>query len=158
MPRKHRSQPTGSRYGACSAKLSIFPVELGQARLSLLDREQGGVEGPLQFRQRELLRSEPGPVGLPPVGAGAIDPAMPEEELDEPMAPADDILSNVITAAQEVPDRFLGLVGHMDRGELPGAVEPDQLRRVAAIRLDPLPGPARGERRGDHVAVNAREP
>ena len=154
MPRKQRSQPTGSRYGARSARALDLPVELGEAHLGLLDGEQSGVQGALQFRHLEPLGPEPRPVGLPPVGAGAIDAAMPEEELDEPMAPANDVLANIVAAAQQVAHRFLRLVGHVDRGQLARAVEADELGRVAAIRLDPLPRAARGESRGDHVAVD----
>jgi hypothetical protein len=140
--------------GALGEGLDL-PVELGQAHLGLLDGEQRGVEGALQLGQVEPLRPEPRPVGLPPMGAGAIDPTMPEEELDEPMAPAHDILADVVPAAQEVPDRFLGLVRHMDRGELAGAIEPDQLGCVAAIRLDPLPRASRRQGWGDHIARHA---
>ena len=132
------AQPAhGLAVGEALGQALDFPVQLGQARLGLLDREQGGVQGALQFRHREPLGPEPRPVGLPPVGAGAIDAAMPEQELDEPMAPANDVLANIVAAAQQVAHRFLRLVRHVDRGQLARSVEADELGRVAAIRLDP---------------------
>ena len=77
-----------------------------------------------------------------------------EQELDEPMTPANDVLANIVAAAQQVAHRFLRLVRYVDRGQLARAVEADELGRVAAIRLDPLPRAARGESRGHHVAVD----
>ncbi len=93
------------------------------------------------------------PLGPVPAVAGA--PAVAGEELQEPVPPAEEILLQVFSAAEEIPDGLLGLVGHPDGGELPGPEEADELGGVPAVGLDPLPGLAGGERRGHDLAGDA---
>jgi hypothetical protein len=78
------------------------------------------------------------------------------EELQQPMAPPQDVAAHVLPTPREVADRFLGLVGDMDRRQLASAKQPNQLDRVAPIGLNPLAGPARGQCRGDHLTVAPR--
>ena len=54
-----------------------------------------------------------------------------------------------------MPYRLVGGVRHPHRGELAGAVQPGQHRRVAAVGLDPVARPPRDQRRRDHHAVMA---
>ena len=54
----------------------------------------------------------------------------------------------------QIADRFVARVGHVHRRELAGPVAARQLDRIAPVRLDPLPGLARDERRGHHLAVD----
>jgi hypothetical protein len=106
--------------------------------------EQGGVERSLERRQVEPLGADPGPVALTPVLAGDVETPVPVQELQQPMAPAQDIATHVLPTPRQIANRFLDLVGDMDRRQLTGAKEPDQLDGVAAVGLDPLTRPARG--------------
>ena len=62
---------------------------------------------------------------------------MAVEELEEPMAPSQHIPPDRLATAEEIADRFLRLVGHVDGGQLAGAKEPDELDGIAAISLNP---------------------
>ena len=98
-----------------------------------------------------MLAPDPPPVALTPVLAGDVDSAVAVEELQEPVAPAEDVAAHGLAAAQQIPPRLFGLVWDMDRRQLARAEEPDQFGGVAAIGLDPLAGAPRGQRRGDHL-------
>jgi len=60
------------------------------------------------------------------------------------------------------PDQIahrLGIgVGHPDRGQDAGPVQPGQAQGVAAVGFDPIAGLARDQRRGHHHAVMAQRP
>ena len=99
--------------------------------------------GPVERREGEPLRPEPGPVALRPVAPVPVHPPVAGEELQEAVAPPPEVLLGVFPAADEIADRFAGLIGHVDRGQLPGPEEADQLRRIPAVGLDAVPGPAR---------------
>ena len=103
----------------------------------------------------EPLGADPGPVALGPVLARDVEPPVPIEKLQQPMAPPQDVAAHVLPAPRQIANRFLGLVGHMDRGQLAGAKEPDQLGGIATVGLDPLPWPPRRQRRGDHLTGRA---
>jgi hypothetical protein len=110
---------------------------------------------PGEDRVGEALVPQPGPVALRPVPALAVDPAGPGQEFQEPVPPAEEILLEVLPAAEQVPHRLLRFIGHPDRGQLPRPEEADQLRRIPAVGLDPLPRLAGGERRGHDLAGDA---
>ena len=131
-------------------------VELGLPRQRLLEGEQGGLEGPLQRRQLEALLPDPSPVGPAPVPAGEIGAAVAGQELKHPMAPAEDIAPEVVAAADEIAQGFFAFVQDMDGGEFAGAKQAHQLGGIASVGLDPLPGPARSQRRRDHGAGDAQ--
>ncbi len=95
-------------------------------------------------------------MALGPVPALAVDPAVAGQELHEPVAPAEEILLHVFPAAEEIPHRLRGLVGHVDRGQLPRPEEADQLRRIPAVRLDPVPRLAGRQGGSDDLAGDAQ--
>ena len=71
--------------------------------------------------------------------------------LQQQMPPAHHIAPHGL-ATHQVPGRFLRLVGHVDRRQLPGPQQADQFPGIAASGLDALPGAARRQGRRDHLA------
>ena len=57
--------------------------------------------------------------------------------------------------ADQVAHRLVRLVGHPHRGQLAGPQQAGELLRVAPVRLDPVAGLARDQRRRDHGAAVA---
>ncbi len=74
------------------------------------------------------------------------------------MAPAEDVPPDVIPAPEQVAHRFLRFVRHVDRGQFARAEQPDQLGGVPPVRLDPLSGPPRSQRRRDYLAGDVERP
>src|SRR5437899_7817751 len=60
------------------------------------------------------------------------------------MPPAKNIAAEVVAASNEIAHRLLTLVEDVDGGELAGAEQAHELRRVSAVGLDPLPGTSGG--------------
>ena len=75
-----------------------------------------------------------------PVLAGEIAAAVAVQKLDDAMPPAQDVATNGLATAQQIPDAFLGFVGHMDGGQLAGAEQPDELRGIPPSVLMRWPG------------------
>jgi hypothetical protein len=61
-----------------------------------------------------------------------------QQELEQPVSLALNVLPGVLAATDEIPQRLLGLGGDADRGELPRPEEPRQLLGIAAVGLDPI--------------------
>jgi hypothetical protein len=112
----------------------------------LLEREHGGLERALQGGQLEPLLADPPPVGVAPVFAREIATPVAGQELEHAMPPAEDIAAEVVAAADEITYSLLALIEDVDGGELASAEQSHELRGVASIGLDPLPGPSRGQR------------
>ena len=81
----------------------------------LLERDEGGIQGPLQRGMLELLLAEPDPMPLRPVLAAEEATAVTVQELDHPMPPAENVAPDGLAAAQEIADR-LSLIGHANGG------------------------------------------
>jgi hypothetical protein len=78
------------------------------------------------------------------------------------MPPAADVLAHRLAAAHQIPQRLLRCVGHMDDRQLARPEQPHELARIAAVGLDPLARPPRGQRwrhhrtprpQADHAAI-----
>jgi hypothetical protein len=80
---------------------------------------------------------------------------MAVEELEEPMTPSQHIPPHGLATPEQIADRFLRLVGHMDGGQLAGAKEPDELDGIATIGLDSLASSPWRQCRGNHRARDA---
>jgi hypothetical protein len=65
-------------------------------------------------------------------------------------SPPQHIPPDGLATPEQVADRFLRLVGHVDGGELAGTEETDELDGIAAIRLDALAGSPRRQRGSHH--------
>src|SRR5581483_10779463 len=87
--------------------------------------------------------------------AGEVAAPVPVEQLDYPMPPAQDIAPDRLAAPQEIPDRLLGLVGHVDGGQLTGTEQAHELPGVALVGLDALARAPWGQRGRDHLAGDA---
>ena len=105
----------------------------------LLQGEYRGLERALQRGQIEPLRADPPPVGVAPVLAREIGAPVAGQELEYAMPPAKNIAAEVVAASNEIAHRLLTLVEDVDGGELAGAEQAHELRRVSAVGLDPLP-------------------
>jgi hypothetical protein len=75
---------------------------------------------------------------------------MTVEELEEPMTPPQHISPDGLATPEQVADRSLCLVGHVDGGQLAGTEETAELDGIAAIRLDALAGSPRRQRGSHH--------
>ena len=78
---------------------------------------------------------------------------MPQEELGQ-LVTGDRLgPRGVLARPLQVADSLGGLVGDMDRGQVPGTEEVGQLGRVSAIGLDAVAALDRDERRGDDATT-----
>jgi hypothetical protein len=76
---------------------------------------------------------------------------MAVEQLHHTMSPAHDVAPDRLATPQEIADRFLGFVGHMNGGQLARAEQSDQLPGIPLVGLDALARAPRGQRRRDHL-------
>src|SRR5450755_4406004 len=104
-----------------------------------------------QRRLIEALPGDPPLVRLRPGRPGPPDPAVPHQHRGDPLLRPLAVRQQRRPGPDQVPDRLLRRGRHPDRRQLPGPVQPGQPARVPLIGLDPLPGPARDQRRRDHI-------
>jgi hypothetical protein len=152
MPRKQRSAADGLAIRLGLRHGGDRLIEVGPAGEELLDRPAVFLVGPVKGGEGEVLAPQPGPVALGPVAPGPVHAAVPREELHQAVAPAAQILLDVLPAADQIADRFRRFIGHRDRRQLAGSEQANQLGRIPAVSLNAIPGFARGERRGDYLA------
>jgi hypothetical protein len=157
MPRKLDSHRTGSAHGSrpassassCSSQRGELGVETVQVGEHVLERALCvGVLQALAVHPRSVLFG-PGSLTL------AEDPAVPEQLLGDAMARRGARATQVVGAADQVAQALLRGRRRRDEAQLAGAVEPDQLLRVAAVGLDAITGTHRDQRRRDHIARHA---
>ena len=77
---------------------------------------------------------------------------MPEQELGQPMAGAEEVRPHVFPAPQQVAGRLFLLGLDMNRREDAGPIEDGELAGVAPIGLDAIAGATRDQRGRDDVA------
>ena len=65
---------------------------------------------------------------------------MAGQHLQHPMPRTQHVPPHIVPARQEIPHRLLGLVGHVDRGQLPRPEEADQLGGIPPSVLIRCPG------------------
>jgi len=138
---------------------------LGDLRQLVVDGRELGVEA-VQVRahllQRELGEWVVETLAIEPftvlAGAGllalAVDVAVAQERLDDSVTGGGPRAAQVIATADEVAQALLLGRWRGDEAKLPGPVEAHQLLGVAAIGLDSITSPDRGQRRSDHVTGN----
>ena len=131
-------------------------VEGGDPREELLHGEDVFLEGARQDGEGKALGPNPRPVPLGPVPAVAVEAAMAGQELPEPVAPAEELLLDILPAPEEIAPGLARLVRDGDRREIARSEEPHQLADIAAVGLDPIAGFPGCERGGHHLAQHAK--
>ncbi len=111
--------------------------------------------GLVERGDRPGLRAQPDLVALRPRFLGAREAtAVTEEEFREPVPGAEEIGPNVFATAEEIAGGFFLLGRNVNRRQGAGAIEHGEVAGIAAIGLDAITGPARNQRRCDHLAWN----
>jgi len=78
-----------------------------------------------------------------------------QQQLLQPMARAQLVLLRRLARPHQVPQRLVRLIRHPDSCEITGPIATRQLQRVSPVRLDPVAGFHRHQRRRHHIAVHA---
>src|SRR5437870_13914377 len=94
-------------------------------------------------------------MGLAPIPAGDVHPPMAGQELQQTMPPAENVAANIVATTDQISSPLLHLARHVDGGELPRAIEMDELGRVAPVGFDPPPRAPGLQGRRDPVAGHA---
>ena len=152
MPRKQRSHPTGSRYGACSAISARRASNSSEPRLRVIDRQLIVVDHRALRGVRPGQAVDPPTMGLRPVLARVVQ-AAPQQQLAEAMATPLQILARVIARPRQIAHGLVGRRRRLHDRQQPRAPELGQLAGIAAIRLHALARLARHQRRGNDVAA-----
>ena len=87
-----------------------------------------------------------------PMTAAAVNPAMAQQEREQLLAFAAQIVGRRLAGANQVAHRFMRRVRHPYPGQLAGPMQPRQRHRIAPVGLDPLARPLRDQRRRHHHA------
>ena len=131
-------------------------VRLNGGQLTVAGLQHAAVVrvGQPQRRVVETLRGQPPLMLLGPRPTAPIDAAMAQQKRLEPLTNPAPVGDQIRAGPAQIPYRFLGRRRDPDRGQLPGPVQPGQPLRVPAVGLNPVPGPARDQRRRDHIAAH----
>ena len=137
------------------------PSVLGEPREALLERVaasdqpvQGGEqvdEDQLGRLMIERLPRQPLPVPDVPSGRLAIDAALDQQQLGDPVARAHHIRPDLLAPAREMPHRLDPGVRDEHRRQLPREQQPGEQFGVLAIGLDPIRRRPRRLARRDHL-------
>ena len=106
----------------------------------LLDGDDVFAEDGLGVAIREGLRTDPVPVPRRPAFPLGVAPPLAQEELGEPVPPAQQVLPGILAGPQEIAQRFLRGGGDEDGGQFSQAVTPGEFLGVLAVGLDAVPG------------------
>lgn len=79
---------------------------------------------------------------------------MSQQKLRQPMARAQQVRPHIFPAAQQIARRLFLVRRHVDGGQRTRPIEHRQLGCIAAVRLDPITGASRDQRRRNHLARN----
>ena len=110
-------------------------------------------------RVGQALAGDPRLVADRPALPVAVDMAVTQQLLGDPMTCRGPSPAQVIAAAHEITQPFLRRRGRPHEHQLPGPIQTHQLLRVPPIGLDPITGADRDQRRHDHVTrhLHARQ-
>ena len=93
-----------------------------------------------------------------PMAAPAVDPAVAQQERQQLLALAAEIVGRRFPGAHKIAHCFMRRVRRPHSRQLAGTMQPRQRHRVAPVGLDPLARPLRDQRRSDHQASVAESP
>jgi hypothetical protein len=103
-------------------------------------------------RLLELETCQPPPMQQRP-GRSVVVVAVAQQEAGQLLTGLSQSAHRRLTRTDEIADRLVDLIGHPDRGQFTGAVQPAEVDRVSSVSLDPLARLARDQRWGNHGTV-----
>ena len=89
---------------------------------------------------RKRLRPDPVPMPRRPARPLGVAPPLAQEELGEPVPPAQQVLPGILAGPEEIAQRFLCGGWDKDSGQFSQAVEPGEFFGVFAVGLDAVSG------------------
>ena len=107
----------------------------------------------IRGRPRKAEVVEPLEVFRPPGLLAGIYPAVPQQERPDFLALAGPVLHRSRSGTHQIAHRFVRLVRCPELRQLARTEQARQFHGNATVRLHPLAGPARDQRRRDHGAV-----
>jgi len=90
-----------------------------------------------------------------PMAADAVNPAVPQQEGQQPLAFAAKVVARRLAGSHKVAHRLVRRIRGPHPRELASAMQPRQRDRVAAVRLHAFPRSLRDQSRSDHQAIVA---
>jgi hypothetical protein len=87
-----------------------------------------------------------------PMTAAGVNPAVAQQEGQELLAFAAQIVRCRIACPDQIAHRLVNRVGHPHPGQLAGPMQPRQRHRIPPVGLDPFSRPLWDQRRSDHQA------
>ena len=137
-PRKHCSQPTAVAYAGADASWAICRSSSSRRLTLVLEQRQI-----LAKHERVLARRSGEPaaascrnhsmccgIQCAPV---AIDEAAPRQELEDVVPGLEHFALERLAATHDIAHALFGFARHAHRRELPGAIQPRELRRIILV-------------------------
>ena len=90
--------------------------------------------------------------------AAAVAAAVPQQERQQLLALAAQILHRRLACPHQIADRFVHHVRNPHAGQFAGPMQPRQRHRVAPVCLHPVARPLRDQRRRNHQAIVSELP
>jgi len=128
-------------------------LEVLDAPVDLVEREQIVIERLLLSRQLERLAAEPRATRHTPA-RGRHPPVVTQDELPQPVPSAHPVQPRVLASANKIAQRLKLGRGHEDRCQEPASVQRSKTPSVALVGLHPITRPTRHQPRSDHHAVD----
>jgi hypothetical protein len=129
-------------------------VESPDTLLELRDCQQVVLEDRLIGAVLESRRFQPSPMRLgPSLPPTAVDESPALEKLRQPMATAEEVRLRILSTSAQIADRFRLRGRGLNCRQQAGPKQLRQLTCITPVRLDPVPGLDRNQRRGDNGAV-----
>src|ERR1700693_537222 len=117
----------------------------------ILDRGDAFLEDNLLRYMLKTLAREPAPMRQRPViAASRVDSAMAQQEREQLLALAAQIVPSRLPCSDKIADRLVDCVRYPHPGQLASPMQPRQRDRVPPVGLDPLTRPLRDQSRGNH--------
>jgi len=153
MPRIAISPVTTSASDQSGTAARIACLQPLDALLCLAHRQQHLLEGDALLKMLELLARKPAHVRPGPRLLARIVQALPQQERRDLLALSPQILHRRSARPRQVTHRLVTLLGNPYGGQLAGAQQLDQAKRVAPVGLHPIARLLRNERRRNHNAM-----
>jgi hypothetical protein len=145
----------GFSHVRASGLLDDLLFEASDAFDFLLDGDDVLTEDGLGVVIRKRLRPDPVPMPRRPAHPLGVAPPLAQEELGEPVSPAQQVLPGILAGPEKIAQRFLCGGWDKDGGQFSQAVEPGEFLGVLAIGLDAVSGFSGDEGGSGDVAFDA---